>query len=390
MKPEYLNINLQCIIRIIRFKKAILMLVYNSFVLICFAQVDNKFLLDPIYTNVSDSGKTGFCISNNNYMRNTEYYNKIEVGRTLFGYQLMPSLFYQANSHIRLQGGLYIRKDFGGNDPFTYVRPTFTLKIQNNNWRINFGTLEGTLNHRMVEPMVDIASWIEKPIENGFQLKHESKKMFFDTWIHWEKFIERGANEKELLTAGLNYQPTLISTQKGYSFTPITQGMISHRGGQIDKDTLTSFYVIANYCVGFRFMKQNEKAYIKEWRLEPYLLFYHQNDGTLYPFKGGTAIYLNTAVKAKNLFLMLSYWNGNQFIAPRGTPIYGSVSLDVPGYTETERQLLFVRIFYEKPVYKNLNLSLRAEPFYDINNTTIDYSFSFYLTYAGNWNFGKR
>lgn len=389
MKPEYLKINFQYI-KSIRFKKALLILVYNFFAFLSFAQLDNKFLLNPIYNNISDSGKIGFCIFNNNYMRNTEYYNKIEVGRTLFGYQLMPSLFYQANSHIRLQGGLFIRKDFGGNEPYTRVKPTYTLTMQNHNWRLNFGTLEGTLNHRMVEPMLDIASSIENPIENGFQLKHESKKIFFDTWIHWEKFIERGANEKELLTAGLNYQPKLISTQTGYTFTPITQGMISHRGGQIDQDTLTSFYVIANYCVGFRFMKQNEKAYIKELRLEPYLLFYHQNDGTIYPYKGGSAIYLNASAKTKNISLMLSYWSGNQFIAPRGTPIYSSVSFDVPGYTETDRQLLFVRIFYEKPVYEKLNLSLRAEPFYDLNNSTFDYSFSFYLTYAGSWNFGKK
>ncbi len=389
MKPEYLKINFQYF-KSIRYKKILLILVYNFFTLLCFAQLDNQFLLNPINKNISDTGKIGFCIFNNNYMRNTEYYNKIEVGRTLFGYQLMPSLYYQANSHIRLQGGLFLRKDFGGNNPFTYVSPIFTLKIQKQNWRLNFGTLEGTLNHRMVEPMLDIASWIENPIENGFQLKHESKKMFFDTWIHWEKFIERGAHEKELLTAGLNYQPTLISTATGFSFTPITQGMITHRGGQIDKDSLTSFFVIANYAVGFRLMKQSTDPYIKEFRLEPYLLFYHQNDGTINPYKGGSAIYLNAVAKTKNMSLMFSYWNGNQFIAPRGTPIYSSVSLDVPGYTETDRQLLFIRIFYEKPIYENLNVSLRAEPFYDINNATFDYSFSFYLTYSGNWNFGKK
>ncbi|MDP1727046.1 MAG: hypothetical protein Q8M15_09710 [Bacteroidota bacterium] len=373
-----------------RFKKFLLTLVYGFLGFLSFAQVDNHFLYDPALTNFADSNKLGFAIFNNNYMRNTEYYNKIEVGRTLLGYQLMPSLYYQANSHIRLQGGLFVRKDFGGNEPFTRVTPTFTLKIQNNKWLINFGTLEGTLNHRMLESMVDIASWIENPIENGFQLKHESKSLFFDTWIHWEKFIERGANEKEVLTAGLNYQPTLIASESGFSFTPITQGMISHRGGQIDTDTLKSFYVIANYAAGFRLMKQNPNAYIKEWRLEPYLLFYHQNDGTLYPFKGGSSVYLNAAAKTKNIGLMLSYWNGNQYIAPRGTPIYSSVSLDVPGYTEPDRQLLFIRIFYEKSLFEKLNLSLRTEPFYDINHSTFDYSFSVYLTYGGSWNFGKK
>ncbi len=323
-------------------------------------------------------------------MRNTEYYNKIELGRTLFGFQWMPSVFYQVNKHVKIQGGLFIRKDFGGNNPFTEVQPTFTLKLQGEkNWSMLFGTLEGTLNHRMLEPMVDIASFIEHPVENGFQIKHASEKLFFDTWINWEKFIERGSNFKEQLSTGLNFQPRLFQSEGGYSMTPVVQGMLSHRGGQIDKDSI-SFYVITNYAGGLRLMKKNKAGFIREISLEPYVLLYQQTDGNIFPYQGGSAIYLNAGAKAKNLSLMLSYWEGNKFTAARGTPVYSSVSLDYPGHSEAQRQLIFMRIFYEKPVYELLNLSLRFEPYYDLKNSLFEYSYSFYLSYRGDWKFGKN
>ncbi|MBC7382946.1 MAG: hypothetical protein H7296_08115 [Bacteroidia bacterium] len=361
-----------------------LLISYNSR-----AQVNNLFLYDPITFNAGDSGRIGFSVINNNYLRNTEYYNNIEVGRTLFGYQLIPSLYYQVNSHIKLQGGLFVRKDFGGDEPYTTVTPTFTLKLKNNNWQILFGTLEGSINHRMVEPMFDIAAYIEKHMENGFQLKHVSDKFFFDTWINWEKFIERGATEKEMLTTGLNLQPKITVTINQFSVTPIIQGMLSHRGGQIDKDSI-SFYVIANYAAGIRFMKQNNTGFISEWRFEPYLLRYSLNDGNIYPFKEGNAIYINATVKAKNLSVMFSYWEGNSYIAPKGSPIYSSLSLDRPGHIEPNRHLLFIRLFYEKKVFEHISMSARFEPVYDLKNSLLDYSYSLYLTYRGNWNFGKK
>ena len=53
-----------------------------------FAQLDNSLISDKITLNTSDSNTWGVTVNNFNYLRNTEYFNDIEVGRTLFGYQL--------------------------------------------------------------------------------------------------------------------------------------------------------------------------------------------------------------------------------------------------------------------------------------------------------------
>lgn len=74
---------------------------------ISLAQLDNKYLQDKIDINSSDSNRIGLSLNAFNYMRNTEYYSKIEVGRTLFGYQLNPNLYYQVNPYIKLQAGVF-------------------------------------------------------------------------------------------------------------------------------------------------------------------------------------------------------------------------------------------------------------------------------------------
>jgi hypothetical protein len=59
-----------------------------------FGQLNNQFISDKITLNETDSNRWGISVSSFNYMRNTEYFNDIELGRTLFGYQLNPSLIY--------------------------------------------------------------------------------------------------------------------------------------------------------------------------------------------------------------------------------------------------------------------------------------------------------
>jgi len=372
----------------------------------CLAQIDNKFLEDPVFFNKADSGKAGFSIINNNYLRNTEYYSVIEYGRTLFGSQIMPSFYYQVNKNVRLQGGVYVRKDFGGKNPFTETYPTFSLILQNDKqWNFIFGTLQGTLNHRMVEPTLDIAAYIEKHIENGFQLTHNTDKLFFDAWLNWEKFIERGSPYKEQLTAGINYQPRLFLTHNGFSITPIIQGMIAHKGGQISTDT-SLYSSIADGNIGLQFRKLNKSGFIKEMKFEPYLLFYKRVVGNIEPYTNGRAVYLNAEVKMKNLTVMFSYWDGNKYIAPKGTLIYGTVSIDDHGYFNEYRKLLLLHVFYEKTIYEKLRMSIRFEPFYNFpkgygykysngqygyyEQGMFEYSYSLYLTYSGNWSFRKQ
>ncbi len=354
-----------------------------------FAQLDNRLISDKITLNQSDSNTWGLSVTNFNYLRNTEYFNEIEKGRTLLGYQLNPSLFVQPNDHLKLQAGVFVRSDFGGTSAYTKVLPTFSVKIKNKNTTFIFGTLEGALAHRMYEPLFDINSAIERRIENGFQLKHESSNTFFDLWVNWEKFIERGSPYKEQFTIGINYTPVLIRNDNGFSVSVPLQVTAFHRGGQIDTDT-SNMLMVFNDAAGLVFDQQFKKSFVSRIQLDAMWFSYMENTNSGYmPFRNGQAFMGNLSATSHNLTLMLSYWNGANFIAPRGTSIYQSVSIDKPGYTESNRQLIFVRFLYAKPLADGLAITARLEPVYDLNASLLDYSYSLYLSYQLDSRFGK-
>jgi hypothetical protein len=293
-----------------------------------FAQIDNQLISDRISLAPADSGKWGLSFSNFNYMRNTEYFNDIEVGRTLFGYQLNPSLFIQPNDHVKIQAGVFVQSDFGGSPSYTKVLPTFSVKINHNNTSFIFGTLEGALAHRMYEPLFDINSAIERRLENGFQLKHESKRTFFDLWINWEKFIERGSPHKEQFTAGINYTPVLGETESGFSASLPLQANAFHRGGQIDTDT-SNLLMVFNAAAGITLKQTIANSFVKHISLDMAVFNFMENSHSGYlPYRNGKGFMWNLSTSSSNLTFMLSYWKGNDFISPRGTALYQSVSLD--------------------------------------------------------------
>lgn len=347
------------------------------------AQLNNDALSDRIAVSSADSNRWGFSVQNLNYLRNTEYFNDIELGRTLFGTQLQPSFFLQPAPHVKLQAGVFLRSDFGASPSVNQVIPTFSLKVTNpaQTRSFTFGTLEGALAHRLAEPLFDINSAIERRIENGAQFKINTPRIFLDTWINWENFIERGSPYKERFTAGVNFTPALLKTNQGFSLLLPLQATAFHRGGQIDADT-SNMVMVFNTATGLELKKEWMGSFIKQVSVSGYYTTYRENSNSGYfPWKNGQGVYTNVFADTRWLGVMLSYWQGNRFIAPRGTAIYQSVSTDKPGYTEKSRDLLIIRLLYQKSLAPDLTLSTRFEPVYDLNNRLFDFSYSVYLTY---------
>jgi hypothetical protein len=353
------------------------------------AQVSNEALYRNYTLNEADSSLLGFQFHNTNYFRNTEYFNETEEGRTLFGYHLHPQLFYQVGANVKLIGGVWLRYDFGGNQPFTQVLPTFTLKIQKDleigRFSTLFGTLEGGMSHRMLEPLYDINKAIIDPMEYGLQLKFENKKNWFDLWLDWQKFIEPGDFAKERLTGGVHYEYGGDGPFKAYY-----QGIVYHEAGQIDIDTITPFQILFNHALGL-------KAEIKSgehWKYFGEASVMNFNDVTfsgLFPKKRGYGYLLQGGTAFKGNYFSLNYWRGENFVAPAGTSIYQSVSTVDSAFYKPTRQLVFLRLVNNFPVFNSPVLaSLRFEPFLDLATKRLDYCGSLYLVIELNTIFRKR
>lgn len=345
------------------------------------AQLPNEVLYDRIAPNAADSGRFGVALVQTSFMRNTEYFNPTEVGRTLFGYQLQPKIYWQPASNLKLELGVFGRHDFGGGVGIRDVRPTFTVTVVQGAHQINFGTLQGTLSHGLLEPMMDISRVIENRLENGFQYRYQGSALWADHWINWENAIDPGAFDKERFTAGSHIRFRITHAESKNSVVLYNQFMASHQGGQIDTDTIQPFLMMVNDAAGIRMerkLSDRQTIYVDAAAL----LYRELSDSKILPKTNGTGLLINLgSTQGKNHF-MFTYWQGQDFYAPRGTPFYMSRSLVKPANYQSNRNLLFFRWIRNTNVFHTqLEASMRFEPVLDIDRNILDYSYSLYLVY---------
>lgn len=350
-----------------------------------FSQLDNKILSTELPINAKDTNKLMFSFNSLNFLRNTEYFGPIEFGKTLFGYSINPKLVYYPNQFVRIDIGGIFRKDFGTNE-YKIAAPTYSIKISKNGYSGIFGNYEGGMSHQFIEPLFNIEYAITKPLENGLQFKINKQRVFSDTWIDWQRMIYQDSPFKEEISAGSSNLITVLGVDKKFKISIPLQGILHHFGGQIDTARTAPLATLVNLAGGLRFsLSFPENSFVKEVRSDNYLVTFHDGSPVKkQPYEDGYGIYLNLLLRTKFLNLMASYWNGADYIAANGTQIFESINPIEPtmkSYRENERQLLFVRLFYEKKLYKGLNLDVRYEPYYEFNRKVVDFSYSIYLRY---------
>jgi hypothetical protein len=277
-----------------------------------------------------------------------------------------------------LEGGVFLDNTFGKSG-IQQFEPTFSIRYQSDDWRLNFGNLEANVAHRMIEPLMNFEQVIKDPLEYGIQAKYQKNNIFFDTWLDWQKSTIAGDSGQEYIMFGVNFMGSKFNgknfntnNQKQLTIQPIVQLTAFHQGGQNTTNDLPVLTFI-NYAAGFGFCKPlNPK-----WSLtfEPYFVGYLENKNT------GKAAFLNFKLEAKKTKFYVNYWNGNNYTSPMGGDLYQSVSRKFGNedYTEKVRKLLIFRFVKEWDLVENLNLSFRFEPHYDLKNRIFEHSEGLYL-----------
>jgi hypothetical protein len=159
-----------------------------SIINISFAQISTDSLEYRIRPDSLKTGELHLSVQSFNFMRNYEYFNKIQDGYTLFGTQLEPQLVYFAHPRLVITAGLHLQKDFGAQG-FYRTLPLFSVKYKNGSTTLINGVLEGNIHHRMVEPIFDFEKRITDPVEYGTQFLLENKSLFLDAFINWKRMI---------------------------------------------------------------------------------------------------------------------------------------------------------------------------------------------------------
>ena len=320
------------------------------------------------------------------YNKNNEYFNKIADGYTLFGMQAIPYLSYQASEKLRIDAGMFARKDFGNNG-FVEVKPLMTIRYEQGPVNVLFGTLEGSLNHRLIEPMYDFERVMVNRLEEGLQFLYERPKTFLDVWINWEKMIYAGSPEQEEVSGGISYNRQLFN-ENGWRLQLPLQFVAYHKGGQIDinPDPLVTH---VNAAGGFELVREWDSGLIRSLSFQPYGVWFRDfSHRIVIPYEQGGGWYLNLSAATKHFITMLSYWEGKDFVGIKSGALYQSVSttFKYPDYTQDVRRLLILRFMLQVPITKDLEVSTRFEPYYDFGHEAFEFSHGMYLNYKTNFN----
>lgn len=313
------------------------------------------------------------------FLENNEYGNDIADGYTLFGARMTPRLVYFHGPHARLEAGATLWHLFGDTEG-PQLDPYLRLKLQVEDIAIVFGSLEGQLTHRMIEPLFDYELHITRPYETGAQVRYETKRVFADLWIDWVTLIRPRDPFQEMTRYGLSTSFTVIDHEFLSLRIPM-QWTAVHEGGTIDrspKPLRTTF----NAALGFA-ARLKLGGFVRTVHTENYLVGYTDASMSYEPlYQRGGGVYLNLGVDLETLgSFELVYWRGAQFINPMGGALFSSasrrVNQTVPGLPR--RELLLLRLTNDIRIGRGVFLSLRAEPYVDLRSGRPEFSTGLYV-----------
>ena len=147
-------------------------------------------------------------------------------------------------------------------------------------------------------------------------------------------------------------------------------------GGQ-NIQTLQPVRTLVNTALGVRV----QKDFLTNQSLvaDNYFVSYFEN-----PLKG-SAYYLNGYWQHPKFQVGVSYWFGHFFSSPMGNDLFQSYTrkFNYQGY-ERYRSILMLRLVKDWKVIDGLNVSLRIEPHYDVQNGIFEHSEGLYVKYQLN------
>ena len=358
---------------------------------------DKSFFRSVLFAH--NPGDIRFSLNSFTFFKDNEYFNKIVDGYTLFGAQLNPQLAYYPAQNLRVEGGVFLWKDFG-NPQLKQVRPTFratwTVGKEEAYHQFILGNIKAQLNHDYIEPMFNFERVMLNPLEEGLQYRYITDKLTLEVWVDWQRQQYRYSNYQEEIAGGLINRYTLSDKTSPWQVSVPFQFTATHYGGQID--TLSKpLQTLFNEAIGIEARRTFTGVKVQAFRFNGYVLGFQDNSPTQgqNPFKYGRGLYLNTTLETRYADVMLSYWQGARFLAPLGGDLFQSASRTVsnPDYLDRQRRILLVRLLRDFRISDAAALTVRVEPLYDFNAKLLDFSFGVYLNFRQEWllgNVGRR
>ena len=343
------------------------------------AQSNFDYYKNHFKITAEDTNKLFLDIYNNTFFINNEYTGDIVKGYTIHGFNLAPKITYIPNSKLKLSGGFNILSYYGREEMTDFIfLMTFQYKLLP---KLDFvlGSINGNLNHKIIEPLFDFERLYLKNPENGIQFLWDSKKLKADLWLDWEYQIFHGDPERERFNVGLALNYELLN-ENGFSIEIPFQNLARHEGGQIN-DNDEPVVTLYDNALGLSFKKTIKKSSIS---VSSYWLNYKDMSSTReQAFIDGMGSYSTIEYLSRDFDLLVGYYYADEFIAPIGDPMYQTYSRVDPTIKEPIREIISSKFNYHKNVYQGITLGARFGAYYDLTQSNLDYYWSLVAVFDG-------
>lgn len=349
------------------------------FLLIPFSQIVTAQYSKSIYfsdTEIaeSDSQKLFLRFESSTFINNKEFFNPYDPGYTLIGYYLRPMFEFNAGVNTRIKAGVHLLK-YSGSGKYHQAIPLFSFHHRfSPGLDMVLGSLYGSLNHNLIEPLFAFDRFFTHHNESGLQFLINKKFFKADIWLNWEKFILWGDPFQEEFTAG--FSSSLFTSDRLGRFRlefPV-QFLATHSGGQIDTSG-ERLQTLVNFAGGVNLDMETGNNLIRGVGFRGYLAGFRDLSNELrYPYDNGWGIYPNLIINTKWLEMGIGYWIGHKFVAPRGEHVFQSVSRADPEIADDNRELITSKLIYNRELIKGINMGLRLEVYCDPPGGYFDHS----------------
>lgn len=322
-------------------------------------------------------GELSVEVDNISFFKDNEYSGSVMKGYSLPGLWIQPKATYYPLRNIKLEAGIHFLRYWGANKYpcFAYqdiaewkgnqyqkgihVLPFFRAQIAvSKHVDLVLGDIYGGSNHNLIEPLYNPELNLTADPEAGLQLLYHSSPFDLDAWVNWDSFIFNEDTHQEAFTVGLSTRVKFNRPDSRFHFYLPIQGVVQHRGGEIDTLYTNSVQTLMNGAMGVGGVWNIGHPVFKNVNLELDAMGYYQQAGKLWPFNDGYGFYARASADIYDFRVKFSYSKCEDFISLFGIPFFGAVSMSDTNITYNLPELVYVGLEYSRSFGKGFSMGV--------------------------------
>lgn len=355
------------------------------------AQIAERVYQSDRYIDPDKKGQLSVELDNLSFFKNNEFDGTIVKGYSLPGVWLQTKAVYYPLSQLKLEAGLHMSWYHGAHryPSSTYLGipeweadhyqsgahflPFFRAQVAlSDHFDIVFGNIYGGSNHNLIEPLYAPELNLTADPEAGLQLLYRSALADMDLWVNWQSFIFQSDTHQEIFTVGLSNRFKLNDPASTLHLYVPLQGLVQHRGGEIDTITTQSVQTLMNGALGIGGQWNINRGALKHVNLELDATGYYQQSGELWPWDKGYGLYARASADIADFRVKTSYWQCDKFISLFGLPFYGALSFKHEGATYKRPQMVYVGLEYSRSFGKGYSLGIDVDLYHTLSGAMND------------------